>query len=200
MTSLYTNNWQFCMYVEMTSSQSSAALRLLLRPPSEHSEGQCPWGRPLAGPGALTGGLLENRPSTSRASRVGQPAPLGIAPALDGPGLWTHFIHSNYRNVVLSICLRYHEGSKHMPVAGYRLYGALRQELFGGSLQDSPRPPDEALAHSHAWRVVRVSKIDSGYALTVVTMKLWCVSGKGVIGLSWPSLKVWRQSKFPFRQ
>ena len=57
-TLLYTNNWQFCMYVVTTSSQSSrraAALQLFLRPwaprpPSEHSESQCPWGQPLPSP------------------------------------------------------------------------------------------------------------------------------------------------------
>ena len=32
--------------------------------------------------------------------------------------------------------------SKHMPVVGYRLYGALLQELFGRSLKDPPRPPE----------------------------------------------------------
>ena len=41
----------------------------------------------LAGPGDLTGRPLENRPSTSGAGRVGQPAPLGTAPALASPGL-----------------------------------------------------------------------------------------------------------------
>ena len=84
-----------------------------------------------------------------------------------------------------------------MPVAGYRLYGALWQELFGGSLQDSPRPPETRFRHT---AMHGVSKIDSGYALTVVTIKLRCVPGKGVIGLSWSSLNVWRQLKFPFRQ
>ena len=75
------------------------------------------------------------------------------------------------------------------------------KELFGGSLQDSPRPPEMRFQHT-AMHIVwqGCQKNDSGYALTVVTIKLKCVPGKGVIGLSWPSLNIWGQSKFPFRQ
>ena len=58
---------------------------------------------------------------------------------------------------------------------------------------------DEVPAHSHAWSVVRVSKIDSGYVWTAVTIKLGCVPGKEIIGLLWSSLNVWRPSKFSFR-
>ena len=43
------------------------------------------------------------------------------------------------------------------------------------------------------------SKIDSGYVWTVVTIKLGCVPGKGIIELLWSSLNVWRPSKFSFR-
>ena len=42
-------------------------------------------------------------------------------------------------------------------------------------------------------------KIDSGYVWTAVTIKLGCVPGKGIIGLLWSSLNVWRPSKFSFR-
>ena len=44
-----------------------------------------------------------------------------------------------------------------------------------------------------------MSKIDSGYVWTAVTIKLGCVPGKGIIGLLWSSLNVWRPSKFSFR-
>ena len=153
------------------------------------------------------------RPSTSGAGRD--------APRPRRPGALNALLplDISIREIrVLSICLRYHEGSKHMPVAGYRLYRALWQELFGGSLHDSPRPPETRSRHTvvQGVCVVRVSKIDSGYALTVVTIKLRCVPGKGVIWFSWlslnvwrqtkingyvyPSVNLWRQSKFPFRQ
>ena len=52
----------------------------------------------------------------------------------------------------------------------------------------------------HEWSVVRVSKIDSGYVWTAVTIKLGCVPGKGIVGLLWSSLNVWRPSKFSFRE
>ena len=38
---------------------------------------------------------------------------------------------------------------------------------------------DEVPAFSHAWSVVRVSKVDSGYVWTAVTVRLGCVPGKG---------------------
>ena len=41
----------------------------------------------------------------------------------------------------------------------------------------------EVPAHSHALSVVRVSKTDSDYVWTSVTIKLECVPGKVVIGL-----------------
>ena len=44
-----------------------------------------------------------------------------------------------------------------------------------------------------------MSKIDSGYVWTALTIKLECVPGKGIIGLLWSSLNVWRPSKFIFR-
>ena len=48
--------------------------------------------------------------------------------------LWQAADGSLIEKCSLCICLRYYEGSKHMQMVGYRLYGALWQELFGRSL------------------------------------------------------------------
>ena len=63
-------------------------------------------------------------------------------------GVWQAANASLLEKCSLCICLRYYEGSKHMPVADYRLYGALWQELFGRSLQDPPRPPETRFLHT----------------------------------------------------
>ena len=50
----------------------AAALRLFMRPPSEHSESQCPWGRPLPSPSL---GLWTQKKEASRPSPWGRPPP-----------------------------------------------------------------------------------------------------------------------------
>ena len=85
-----------------------------------------------------------------------------------------------------------------MPVAGYQLYGALWQRAVWGIIARFTEMRFQHTAMHVVWQGCQ--KIDSGSALTVITIKLRCVPGKGVIGLSWPSLNIWRQSKFPFRQ
>ena len=78
-----------------------------------------------------------------------------------------------------------------MPVVCYRLFVALWRELFG-SLGDH--------CNIHLARLRRgsgtqpcmecgkgVTKNDSGYVWTAVTIKLGCVPGKGIIELLWSS-------------
>ena len=70
-----------------------------------------------------------------------------------------------------------------MPVVGYRLYGALWQELFGRSLQDPPRRQRRGSGTQPCTECGECVKIDSDYVWTAVTIKLECMPGKGVIGL-----------------
>ena len=92
--------------------------------------------KPKAGPGM--------------AHRPGRPGPGGTTchrvRRFDEP--WQAADASLLEKCSLCIYLRYNEGSKHMPVVGYRLYRALWQELFGRSLQDPPRPPETRFRHT----------------------------------------------------